>query len=250
MKYLLNSVIMFIITGSITHAQIVTDRPDQTESSSTIESGSLQIESGVLITFTEDDFSSQSQLLAPTNLFRYGLLKGIEIRVLSQFESVKDQMSSKKVTGISDLEIGTKIQIFKKESVNTEIAFISHLVLPTGSKILSNKKFGSISKLSMSHQITNNLGLGYNVGYNYFGSGKGDLTYSLALGIGVTNTFSFYLEPFGSILDIESLEANFDAGITYLIKDNCQLDFSFGTGINNTMNYLSLGFSINIAKSN
>jgi len=28
-----------------------------------------------------------------------------------------------------------------------------------------------------------------------------------------------------------------------LVKDNLQLDFSFGTGINHTMNYISLGFS-------
>ena len=31
------------------------------------------------------------------------------------------------------------------------------------------------------------------------------------------------------------------------VKDNFQLDFSFGTGLNYTMNYLSAGFSWNIA---
>jgi hypothetical protein len=34
---------------------------------------------------------------------------------------------------------------------------------------------------------------------------------------------------------------NFDAGLTYLVKDNVQLDFSFGTGLTHKMNYISLG---------
>jgi len=41
----------------------------------------------------------------------------------------------------------------------------------------------------MSSQMRNEVigGIGYNVGYNYFGEGWGDLVYSLALGIGLTD---------------------------------------------------------------
>lgn len=239
---------MLVIMGYTGFAQIITDRPDQTESSSTVDQGSFQIESGILIGFTEDAFSSQRQLLAPSTLFRYGLTKGIEIRVVNQFESIKNQTNSIEKSGISDLEIGTKIQLLKIETINTEIAFLSHVVLPTGSKFLSNENLGTINKISISHQINETLGLGYNLGYDYFGYGNGDLTYSIALGIAVSNRFSFYLEPYGSIVNVDTHEANFDAGITYLIHEQCQLDFSFGTGVNHTMNYLSVGFSINIAK--
>ncbi|WP_308991602.1 transporter [Mariniflexile litorale] len=234
---------------SVFSQTIITDRPDQTESSSTIEKGSLQIETGVLLGFTEDDFSSERQLLAPSTLFRYGITNGIELRVLSQFESLKDQNSSQKINGMSDLEIGTKIQLFKKENINTEMAFLSHLILSTGSKYLSNNAFGTINKLSISHELSDVLGLGYNVGYDYFGEGSGNLTYSVALGISVTETFGVYIEPYGNFVEFDTHEASFDAGIAYLLKDNCQLDFSFGTGINHTMNYLSLGCSINIAKA-
>lgn len=242
-----------LIVGLTSYAvfsqSIITDRPDQTESSSTIEQGSLQIETGILIGFTEDDFTSERQLLAPTALFRYGITNGVELRVLSQFESLKDQNSSQRINGISDLEIGTKVQLFKKEDINTEIAFVSHLILPTGSMGLTNDSFGTINKLSISHEINDALELGYNLGYDYFGEGNGDLTYSVAFGFSVTDKLGIYIEPFGSFVDINTLEANFDAGIAYLLKDNVQLDFSFGTGINHTMNYLSVGCSINIAKA-
>lgn len=246
-KYLF-IVFLLLFQIHLTGQTIITDRPDQTESSSTIEKGSLQIESGLLLGFTESDLTTYQQLLAPTTLFRYGLTDGIELRVLNQFESIKNQIRDQKVNGVSDLEIGTKVQLLKKEDVNTEVAFLSHLILPTGSKLLSNDKFGTINKLSISHSINDNIGLGYNVGYNYFGRGKGNLTYSVALGIGVTEKASIYIEPFGDLVEFQDHEASFDAGVTYLLQDNFQLDFSFGTGINYPMNYISFGFSWQLIK--
>lgn len=40
-------------------AQIVTDRPDQTESSSTVGKGNLQLETGMLIGFEGDQISTR-----------------------------------------------------------------------------------------------------------------------------------------------------------------------------------------------
>ena len=94
------------------------------------------------------------------------------------------------------------------------------------------------------------MGLGYNVGYDFFGEGKGNLTYSISLGVSITDQFGFYIEPYGNLLEFKTYESSFDAGITYLINDQAQLDFSFGTGINHNMNYLSIGYSLNIAKIN
>ncbi len=121
------------------------------------------------------------------------------------------------------------------------------MILPTGTKEVSFEKLGTINKLSISHELTDNIGLGYNLGYDYFGYQNGFLTYSVVLGIAISERVSMYLEPYGSIGIFDEHLANFDAGITYLVKDNFQLDFSFGTGINYTMNYLSAGFSWNIA---
>jgi len=222
---------------------IVTDRPDQTESSSTVQKGKIQIETGILVEFREDDLISERQLLLPTTLFRLGVSRTFEIRVLSQLESVEDQNSATTINGISDIELGTKIQLVQKDNVNTEMAFISHLVIPTGSKQLSNDKFGTINKLSISHELDEKIALGYNVGYNYLGFGDGDLTYSMALGYSLSDTIGLYIEPYGEVINLSDHEANFDAGITYLLKSNFQLDFSFGAGINHNMNYMSVGCS-------
>ena len=230
---------MLVMFTSHLNAQLITDRPDQTESSSTVGKQNLQIESGILVGFEGDGQFSTRQILAPTNLFRYGLTKGIELRLLSQFESFKIQ--DQVVQGISDIEIGAKFQIFQREGSWTEIAFISHLLVPTGSTELSNDDFGTINKLAVSHEINETMGLGYNIGYDYMGAGSGNLTYSLVLGVGVNEKVGIYIEPYGELVDLEDFQHNFDAGFTYLAKDNLQFDLSFGTGINHRMNYISLG---------
>lgn len=240
---------MLIVSTSIGAQSIVTDRPDQTESSSTVPKGSLQIEIGAVIGFSKAGGISEQQILAPSTLFRYGITDGIEIRVLNQFESNKNKTTSEKGSGMSDFEIGTKFQILQKENVNTEIAFLSHLIIPIGAKDVSNDKFGTINKLSISHVLSETVGLGYNVGYDYFGYGSGNFTYSLAVAIGLTPKLGIYLEPYGGIIEFENHESNFDAGVTYLINDNFQLDVSYGTGISHNMNYISAGMSINISKS-
>ena len=234
------AIICFISLGNI-NAQIITDRPDQTESSTTVYKGNLQIESGFLIGFEGDEQESIRQLLVPTSLFRYGISKSIELRLLSQFETLK--FNEQSIQGISDLEIGTKIQIQKNESKNTEIAFLSHLLIPTGTKEVTNEKIGTINKISISHKISETIGLGYNFGYSYFGQDKGDLTYSLALGIEVNEKVGIYIEPYGEISNLKEFVLNFDTGFTYLANENLQFDFSFGTGLNHRMNYLSIGFS-------
>jgi len=243
-------ILLFIVNYTMNGQKIITDRPDQTESSSTIPKGSLQIESGLLLGFAENDNISLREILAPTILFRYGISKAIEIRVVNQFVNIKNKTTSKEISGIADLEIGAKIQLLKKEGGNTEIAFLSHIVLPTGSKDVSFEKVGTINKISISHKINDKLSLGYNLGYNYFGIDNGFLSYSLVLGIAINKKVGIYLEPYGEVGIFNEHLANFDTGLTYLVKDNFQLDFSFGTGINYTMNYIAVGFSWNISVEN
>jgi len=242
--------IIFLLCCSITLAaqEIITDRPDQTESSSTIRKGNLQIESGLLLEFLGEDISySERNILSPTTLIRYGLLDFAELRIVSQIESVKNNSTS--VTGISDLEIGTKLQLLKKEKSLLEIALLSHIIIPTGSKEVSSNTTGSINKLCVSHRSNTNISIAYNLGYNYFGSGKGNPTYSFVLGSAINDKASVYLEPYGELIEFEDNVININSGITYLMKDNFQLDFSFGTGINHIFNYTAIGFSWNIGKN-
>jgi len=229
-------------------SEIITDRPDQTESSTTIPLKSFQIECGVMSGNYNFDNSSQKLLLIPTTLFRYGLTKNIELRLVEQLISFKNEQTSEENFGLSDLELGAKIQILKNPDINAEIAFISHLVLPTGAISITNENVGTVNKLAISHRLTNFLDLGYNVGYNYFNTEIGYLTYSVALGTGISKRIGAYVETYGEVVEFTDWISNFDSGITYLVRENMQLDFSFGFGLNQKMNYFSVGFSWNTPK--
>jgi hypothetical protein len=237
---------LIFLSNAIYGQKIVTDRPSQTASSTTIPQGSFQIESALQVRYAEVNAQSARQFLVPTNSFRLGLTKGVELRVFNQLENNKGLDTSLSIIGMSDLEVGVKIQLLRKENVNTKIALISQLVLPTGTQGISHNSWGSTSRIAVSHRLSGNLGLACNVGYNYYGTGSGALIYSLVLSAGLTERLSLFAETYGEGVIMENNYTNFDTGIVYLVKDNVQLDFSFGSGLNYNMNFMSLGFSWNI----
>jgi hypothetical protein len=233
---------VLFISYSFYGQDIVTDRPDQTESSVTVGNRNFQIETGVL--YQQSDNNSVLSFFGPSTLLRYGITNGIELRFVSQYESAKIGLDGGDIrySGFNDLEFGAKIQVFKNENVNTEIAFLSHLVFPTAKDNLATHNVGVINKLAFSHVIADKIGLAYNIGYDNIAK-QSAFTYSLAIGIALSDKLSFYAEPYGSWGESNSFESNFDAGLTFLVNKNFQLDVSYGTGLNNDMQYVSTGFS-------
>ena len=249
-KYVQNHLILglILLAISVQGQTIITDRPDQTESSSTIPKSSFQLEAGVGLGNIEINTEREREILLPTVLLRFGIVKALELRFISQFANIKNKTTSAQSTRIGDVEIGAKVQILRNEKVNMEIAFLTHMVIPTISSDLIELGLGTVNKLAMSHELGKHFGLGYNIGYNYFGEGKGMLTYSIALSAGVTEKIGLFVEPYGDLLNFEKHLANFDAGLTYLLMNNLQLDISFGFGLNHTMNFMALGVSWNLSK--
>ena len=221
---------------------ISTDRPDQTEASNTLNKGSFQLESGLV--FLKNNDESYKSFLAPSNLIRYGVTDKVEFRIFTQYETKKYEWdgANRKYSGLNDLELGVKVQLFQKENSKTEVAFLSHVIIPTASDELGSSETGVVNKLSISHALSGGFGLGYNVGYNYTDS-LHFFTYSLALGYSISDSVGFFVEPYG-ILGAEGFfENNFDFGFTFLLNPNFQLDTSYGFGFNNDVHYFSAGFS-------
>lgn len=103
------SIIVLLFSITIFSQQIVTDRPDQTESSPTVAQGSIQIELGMITQTSEDN---RVKLLAgPSTLIRYGISDKVELRIFNQYKSYKLELEGGSVStsGWSDLEVGMKI---------------------------------------------------------------------------------------------------------------------------------------------
>jgi len=231
-----------LLVGELFAQEIITDRPDQTESSVTVEKKTFQIEMGGTYLTTEKN--SINSFLAPSMLLRYGISKGVELRFVTQYESTKFEFQNNDIdyNGFNDIEVGAKFQLLKKENKNTEIAFLTHVIIPTANTRLSTNNWGVVNKLSISHFISEKISLGYNIGYDYIQK-LNFLTYSLALGFGISDVVSFYVEPFGTWGESNIFMSNLDTGFTFLLNPNFQLDTSYGLGLNNSMQYYSVGFS-------
>lgn len=243
-KFRSTLLIIFFLSYTVFSQEIVTDRPDQTESAITIGDNNFQIENGILYQKGNNSIIFNG----PSTLLRYGILNGIELRFVSQYESNKVELEGGNMnySGFSDIEFGAKIQILKSTTLNSEIAFLSHIVLPTAKSTITTNNLGVVNKLAISHAFSDKIGLGYNIGYDFVEK-EHSLTYSMALGIAVSNVIGFYIEPYGTWFEQNKYESNFDAGFTFLVSRNFQLDISYGCGLNNNMRYFSSGFSWKIS---
>ena len=232
MKIKFSLIIPLLLSSSSIISQIVADRPGQTESSLIINSGQIQIETGIDIAESETNINS---------LFRIGILDGIEVRLKSNY-LVNDEISYLKKSSFTDFEIGTKIRALYNDKI--KIGFIANISVPTAPEIFSNNDYGLLTKLLISHNVKASSQIGSNFGYNKFKNLNGEFHYSLlykkSLGY-----YSVFFEIFGDESSDNS-NLNFDTGITYLIDNHKQLDLSILRGLNNNMFYLSAGFSINI----
>lgn len=260
---ILSCFILISLSSHIVTAQnsLITDRPDQTESPNAVAIGVIQIESG--FQFQRSDLSktkSEEQIAHPSNLIRYGIANRLELRLVTEYMSntVYDKKSNEKKiqnTGMENIEFGFKYQ-FSQDQSRTILGFMAHLDIPIKNKKTNYQQYGLVSRLNISHQLSEKQCVGANIGYNnfsyivngseVFSKNVGDLTYTLVYGQAISNRVGVYIETFGEYINFKTWEQNVDLGMTYLINDNLQLDYSFGLGINQVMNYHSLGVSFRL----
>lgn len=251
--------LLFMLLNLLVKAQektpeLITDRPDQTESSAVVPHKSLQIETGFVLENDETNLIVQKSFAYNTTLLRYGLLNNFELRLgldyLGERIDIKNTDSTLSVSGISPIYTGFKVKITEEDGLKPEIAFLGGLVIPlTASDVFKPEYSAAKIRFSFSHTLSERISLGYNLGAEWDGeSVVPGYFHSLTLGIGITNNLGFFLESFGLVHEEGDTEHILDAGFTYLLLPNLQLDISGGIGLNdNTMdNFISFGISYRI----
>ena len=228
-------IFLFLIFQSSTiYSQLTTDRPSQTDSPLVIETGYIQIETGVSAEEIQSNINS---------LVRIGILNGVELRINSNY-IINDEISFQKKSSFGDFELGSKFTILDKDQINTNVSFLTYLSIPTAPEVFSFNNYGFLNKLLVSHNLTSDSEIGYNIGYNKFINYDGKYIYSLVYGK-TLESFAIFFELFGDS-NSDTFNSNFDSGLTYLIDNDKQIDLSIGKGLNNDLFFVKLGFSIRI----
>ncbi len=224
--------------------ELITDRPDLTESSSTVPAGYVQIETGWIFTREDEEGVRQQVHELPGTLVRIGLVDWLELRTAWGGyirEDVRVGPLQMEAQGVGDAELGTKIRLLHEKGALPEVAFLVAGSLPVGSNAFSADRVDPSFRFSLSHTLSDRVGLGYNLGMVWESkvgeTGKrttlSNYLYTLALGVGLTEQLGAFVEVFGDISASATGKPahSFDGGFTYLLRNNLQLDVAAGVGL-------------------
>lgn len=227
--------------------ELVTDRPDQTESAAVVAAGYVQVETGVLLTRDEDGPAEVEVVEGPGTLVRIGFGGRTELRlgwagwVREEVEVSGLRGGTSTFDGAGDAEAGAKVRLRDEAGTLPEAALLVGVSLPVGDDDFSSDRYDPSMRLAFAHTLTERLGLGYNLGMEW-SSEPGDegvhetfsrLIYTVALGTSVTGRLGAFVELFGAepVDAPPGSEVSLDGGFTYLLRPNLQLDLSAGAGL-------------------
>lgn len=255
-------IILFLLLPFFIYAQtdsipdIITDRPTQTESPYLVPKKTFQIESGIMCTNREDQTDIREMWSIGNTLLRYGVLKNLEIRVASSYESLnvyqKETGVDSSYHGIGAVSAGFKVFIVEEKGIRPEIAILGSITF----RHLGNDNFSPtysypVGKLAVNHTLSKRFSFGYNIGFAYSGEdADGFFIYSAVLGYKISNRFWSFCEAYGKFDNGDFPNHRVDAGFTYLVRKNLQVDISGGYGLSSEVDryFVSAGFGWRIPR--
>lgn len=216
---------------------LITDRPDQTESPNAIPKGFLQIETGSGFESFKDNNIKTEDLTLNTTLIRYGLLENLELRLGWDFVEGSTKINGNKLnnitSGFSPLLIGIKMGITEEKGASPEIGLLLHTSHPFfAGEDYKIQSTGVDFRFAFSHTLNEKSSLAYNLGMAWDGEiTSANYVYTLVYGYSFSDKIGTYIELYGDLPEGNKANHFWDAGITYLVSNNFQLDISGGTSI-------------------
>lgn len=215
--------------------ELVTDRPDQTESAEVVAPGWVQVEAGWLHTRDESDGLRSETDEVPGTLVRIGLAERLELRLgwAGWIEEEVEGRGGRSVAeGGGDLELGGKLVLWEERGRRPRGALLAAVNLPTGAAALTSDRYDPSLRLSLAHSLPRDLSLGYNLEVSRGEEGS-VVAYTAALGIGLTERLGAFVELFGDLpADAPGGPAHSaDGGWTFLLTEDLQLDLAGGVGL-------------------
>jgi hypothetical protein len=237
-------------------AELVTDRPDQTESAAVVAPGFVQLETGVDAAVEGGDPRAETTAFGST-LVRAGVVEGLELRLgWGGWERTEEGGAADE--GAADAELGLKVRLWEARGARPQAALLAGVSLPVGERGRSSERHDPALRLAFAHDLPAGAALGYNLGLAW-SSEPGDagaetsarLEYTATLGFGLSERVGAFVELFGDApVDAPAGAAGpahaADAGLTLLVTPRLQLDLAAGAGLSAEApdRFLTAGVSI------
>ncbi len=262
MKKILLLILLLIIT-SIATAQspkneeaLITDRPDATESPYTVGTGNFQIEAGALFTDNGNEAFTTETIVFNTGLIRYGINEIIELRLGWDYlkeRNLNNGTELSNASGFTPLLLGAKFELVNENGWIPQIGLLTHLRLPfSAAEEFKPENTGMEMIFSFDHTLSDKDGIAYNLGARIADDRSLEYLYTLAYGYSFTDKWGAYAELYGAFPEDTTAYHLWDAGITYLVNNNLQLDVTVGTSFQSSATdqnlLISAGLSYRVLK--
>jgi hypothetical protein len=208
---------------------LVTDRPDFTESSSSVGSGALQLESGV----TYSDFRNGTEVTTIGEiLVRWGVARKFELRFLLPTYA-REGGGGGNASGFLSSGVGFKYELAQGDGSGflggVEAALIASTTIPTGTSDFASSKWQPSAVFAASWELGPNVGIGTNVGIGRPADDENRYTTlwaSVAVGVGLNEASSLFFELYGFNREDNRgpSTGTFQTGLTYLFSPDLQAD--------------------------
>lgn len=247
---------------------LVTDRPDQTESTAIVPPGFVQLELGWTMSEASDDASEIRTHTLPEALARIGVVRGLELRIgLPAWSSVETEgtEADPRADGFGDASLGLKWSLAEGRGPVPAVALLAGATLPTGEEGLGSDRVDPSILVALSSDLGHRLSIGWNLGWArtteelpgpegdaLVRDTQSDLVYSAAAGIALTDRLGLFLEGFGfvGVEEARPSRHSLDGGFTFLVTDNLQLDVRAGLGLDEHAEdaFLGTGLSLRLPR--
>lgn len=222
-------------------ADLVSDRPDVSESAETVEAGRWQLEAGY--GYSRDGGEAAHEI--GQALLRVGLAEGWELRL--GFGSWVD--AGRAADGWDGGSVGVKVRLLDNWQLRPDLALLVGAATPFGDDAIADDAWQPEVKLALAWELADRVGLGVNAGWARPGSGDGrfdQAQWSAALGYAVTERLGVFGEYFGTSAEERGGSAAHavDGGVTWLLTPDLQLDAWAGAGLSDAAPEWSAGTGI------
>ena len=240
---------------------IVTDRPDFTESSSTVGKGRVQIEAGY--TFSRDgDVGARSNHAYPELLLRAGVFsERLELRAGQSFTRTivttveGDRLS---VHGADDLYLGVKMAVTAQRGWRPEVALVVQSTVPTGADALTaGRLLPGINILYGMEIGANAFTLGgstqINGAMNDDAQEYAEFAQSVTAGWDFATRLGAYAEafafvPYGRSGERVRRTSYVNGGFRFKPARNLQYDVRVGRGLTTASDDFFIGFGVSVRR--
>lgn len=219
---------------------VVTDRPDKTESTSIVPRRYAQLEAGWSLETVNGAGTSLHTHSVPGLLARVGVSSRLEARIGFAGFQLTNQVAPGAAEGLGDMDLGFKYRLANARGPLPDIALIAAMSVPTGAEGVTSGRADPTVLLTLSRPLGDRVSVGSNLGSSWTTTDDGqggrttlmDLTYTLSFGVALSERVGTFAETFGSLPAGDGDHAHhLDGGVTFVVRDNLQLDVSAGRGI-------------------